>query len=94
MLAGDTPHAITFERGAVGAIVVLTGAQFVLLLDSSIVTIALPTLERSFGVSRITVQWVMTAYVLPFGGFMVLGGRLADSLGRRRLFRGRIANLT
>jgi len=71
----------------VPAIALLTGVQFVLLLDSSIVTIALPTLAHAFSLTRISVQWAMTAYVLPVGGFMIVGGRLGDLLGARRVLR-------
>ena len=66
--------------------VLLGGADFVLGVDLSAVTIALPAIQEHFGLSHDALQWVLTAYALPFGGFMLAGGRLSDSLGRRRVF--------
>ncbi|HMC71688.1 MAG TPA: MFS transporter, partial [Mycobacteriales bacterium] len=71
--------------GRLGLVVVLT-AQLVVVLDFTIVNVALPNISREFAVSSTTVQWVVTAYALTFGGLLVLGGRAADLLGRRRLF--------
>jgi EmrB/QacA subfamily drug resistance transporter len=61
-------------------------AQFVDVLDVNAVIVALPTIGRELGFSRGDLQWVITAYVLCFGGFLLLAGRLADLLGRRRMF--------
>jgi EmrB/QacA subfamily drug resistance transporter len=67
-------------------LILLATADFVVILDSSIVNIALPSIERGLHFSLANLSWVVNAYVLSFGGFLLLGGRLADLLGRRRLF--------
>jgi len=64
----------------------LAAAQFVVVLDASIVTIALPTIGADLGFSQDNLSWVLNAYLLAFGGFLLLGGRMADLLGRRRIF--------
>src|SRR4051794_28303431 len=56
------------------------------VLDATVVNVALPTIQRSVGFSEQSLSWVLNAYTLMFGGFLLLGGRLADTLGRRRLF--------
>ena len=61
-------------------------AQFMIVLDATIVNVALPTIEGDLGFSQQNLLWVLNAYTLVFGGFLLLGGRLADRLGRRRLF--------
>jgi EmrB/QacA subfamily drug resistance transporter len=66
-------------------------AQFMVVLDATVVNVALPTLQRSLGFSEQSLSWVLNAYTLIFGGFLLLGGRLADGLGRRRLFMSGIA---
>ena len=68
------------------ALVLLAAAQFVIVLDASIVNVALPSLGRDLHFSGDDLSWVVNAYTLVFGGFLLLGGRLADLLGRRRLF--------
>jgi EmrB/QacA subfamily drug resistance transporter len=68
------------------ALVLLCMAQFVVVLDASITNVALPTIGRSLDISQDSLSWVVTAYALTFGGFLLLGGRLADLLGRRRVF--------
>jgi EmrB/QacA subfamily drug resistance transporter len=60
-------------------------AQFMVILDLAIVNVALPTIGRQLGTSQATLQWVVIAYGLLFGGFLLLGGRLGDILGRRRV---------
>ncbi|MQY40012.1 putative MFS-type transporter EfpA [Streptomyces sp. RB17] len=59
-------------------------AQFMVVLDTAIINVALPVIKRDLDFGDSTIQWVVTAYVLAFGGFLLLGGRLADLLGRRR----------
>ena len=71
------------------ALALLCIAQFVVVLDASIVNVALPTIGESLSFSQENLSWVVNAYVLTFGGFLLLGGRLADLLGRRRVFIGR-----
>jgi EmrB/QacA subfamily drug resistance transporter len=68
------------------ALALLAAAQFVVVLDASIVNVALPSIGTDLGFSSDDLSWVVNAYVLVFGGFLLLGGRLADLLGRRRLF--------
>jgi EmrB/QacA subfamily drug resistance transporter len=68
------------------ALGLLCVAQFVVVLDASIVNVALPTIKEALNFSEDSLPWVVNAYVLTFGGFLLLGGRLADLLGRRRLF--------
>ena len=64
----------------------LAVAQFVVVLDASIVNVALPSIGRALDFSQSNLAWVVNAYVLTFGGFLLLGGRMADLLGRRRVF--------
>src|ERR1700761_3698629 len=61
-------------------------ASFMVVLDFTIVNIALPSMERAFGVDTSEVQWVVTGYAIAFSGLLILGGRAADMLGRRRIF--------
>ena len=60
-------------------------AQFMVVLDISIVNVALPSIQKDLGFSAANLQWVVTAYSLTFGGLLLLGGRLADLFGRRRI---------
>lgn len=68
------------------ALTVLALAQFLVVLDASIVNIALPALGEQLGLGTASLAWVITAYVLPFGSLLLLGGRLSDRFGHRRLF--------
>jgi EmrB/QacA subfamily drug resistance transporter len=68
------------------ALALLAMAQFVVVLDASIVNVALPSIGKDLEFSQQNLSWVINAYVLTFGGFLLLGGRLADLLGRRRIF--------
>src|SRR6476661_7378152 len=70
------------------ALILLCAAQFVVVLDASIVNVALPSIGKALNFSEENLQWVVNAYVLVFGGFLLLGGRMADLLGRRRVFMG------
>src|SRR5438874_11445339 len=65
---------------------VVATAFFMTILDVAIVNVALPSIGRSLHFSRENLQWVITAYAISFGGFLLLGGRAADLLGRRRVF--------
>ena len=73
------------------ALVLLCAAQFVVVLDASIVNVALPSIGEALDFSQDNLTWVVNAYVLTFGGFLLLGGRLADLLGRRRVFMAGLA---
>src|SRR6058998_2413747 len=68
------------------ALALLATAQFVVVLDASIVNVALPSIGRDLDFSQENLSWVVNAYTLAFGGFLLLGGRMADLLGRRRVF--------
>jgi EmrB/QacA subfamily drug resistance transporter len=76
------------------ALALLSLAQFIVILDTSIVGVALPAIQEALGVSQSSLQWVFNAYVIAFGGLLLLGGRLADIFGQRRLFMAGFAVLT
>src|ERR687897_1839919 len=79
--------ATNTRTGTKGVILALTCvAQFMVVLDIAIVNVALPSIQRDLGVSQSTLQWVVIAYGLLLGGFLLFGGRMADLLGRRRIF--------
>jgi EmrB/QacA subfamily drug resistance transporter len=73
------------------ALVFLCLAQFMVVLDVSIVNVALPSIQRGLHFSEQNLLWVLNAYTLLFGGFLMLGGRVADRLGRRRVFMAGVA---
>src|SRR3989449_10295208 len=66
-------------------------AQFMVILDATIVNVALPSIQRGLHFSPTSLQWIVNAYTLVFGGFLLLGGRAADLLGRQRLFIAGVA---
>lgn len=68
------------------ALFVLATAQFMVIMDTSIIGVALPEMQRDLGFSQGELQWVFNAYVIAFGGLLLLGGRLSDLLGARRVF--------
>lgn len=74
----------TERKGLILAL--LAAAQFVVVLDASIVNVALPSIGRELQLDQDSLSWVVNSYVLVFGGFLLLGGRVADLLGRRRIF--------
>jgi EmrB/QacA subfamily drug resistance transporter len=82
--------AVAYRRRWI-ALAVLAMADFMVILDASIVNVALPSIGRALGLSQSGLSWVVNAYVLTFGGFLLLGGRLADLLGRRRMFMASLA---
>jgi MFS family permease len=84
--------AATGRTGPVFALLVLI--QFMVVLDAGIVNIALPAIQRELALSPAGLAWVVDAYLLTFGGFLLVGGRAADLLGRRRLFLGGLALFT
>jgi EmrB/QacA subfamily drug resistance transporter len=79
-------RALTGRRRSGLALWLMVSAQFVVILDFSIVNVALPTIQRALGFSPVGVEGVITAYATAFGGALILGGRVADLLGRRRMF--------
>jgi len=76
------------------ALALLCGAFFMVILDVSIVNVALPSIQKDLHFSQGDLQWVLSAYALTFGGFLLLGGRAADLLGRRRVFMVGVALFT
>ena len=76
------------------ALALIVTAQFMVILDVAIVNVALPSIQTDLHFSEQSLQWVITAYAIMFGGFLLLGGRLADLLGRRRFFIAGIALFT
>jgi EmrB/QacA subfamily drug resistance transporter len=83
--AADTAREYT-PRGKNMALLLLAVTQFVIVIDASIVNVALPSIGTALHFSRDDLSWVVNAYTLTFGGFLLLGGRLSDLLGRRRMF--------
>jgi EmrB/QacA subfamily drug resistance transporter len=88
-----TPQSPSVDGGADrlsprawGALLVLCGALFLDALDVSMIGVALPSIRTDLGMSTSSLQWVVSGYVLGYGGFLLLGGRAADLLGRRRMF--------
>src|SRR5947207_6038292 len=79
------------DRRRWGALALVIAAQFMVILDIAIVNVALPSIKTDLHFSEENLQWVITAYAILFGGTLLLGGRLADVFGRRRLF---VAGLT
>jgi MFS family permease len=69
-------------------LVIACMAQFMVVLDATVVNVALPSIQRGLHFSASNLQWVVNAYTLVFGGFLLLGGRASDLLGRKRLFAG------
>src|SRR5215510_14651372 len=74
-----------------GMLLVLCGAIFLYAMDVSMVGVALPSIKTDLNLSTGSLQWVVSAYVLGYGGFLLLGGRAADLLGRRRVFLASLA---
>ena len=68
------------------ALLVIATAQLMVVLDASIVNVALPSVQRSLRFSSANLEWVVNAYTLAFGGLLLLGGRTGDLFGRRRMF--------
>ena len=67
-------------------LVLICIAQFMVILDATIVNVALPSIQKDLGLSEANLQWIINAYTLVFGGFLLLGGRAGDLLGRKRVF--------
>ncbi len=88
-----SPRAQSTDRRWI-ALGVLVAAQFMVVLDVAIVNVALPSIKTDLHFSEQSLQWVITAYAIMFGGVLLLGGRMADLLGRRRLFLAGVALFT
>ncbi|MGI8412981.1 MAG: DHA2 family efflux MFS transporter permease subunit [Solirubrobacteraceae bacterium] len=91
-----TPDASTTQEARTRwlALIVLCLGSLMIVLDSTIVNVALPSIRKDLGFSSTTLAWVVNGYLLTFGGFLLLGGRLGDLFGHRRLFLGGIALFT
>src|SRR3954469_2129691 len=87
-MSDDDDTARTRSRARWAAVVLACVAQFMVILDVSVVNVALPSIRESLHFSGTGLQWVVNAYVIAFAGFLLLGGRMADLLGRRRVFIG------
>jgi EmrB/QacA subfamily drug resistance transporter len=85
-LTTPEPPPLYTPRAKNVALLLLAMTQFVIVIDASIVNVALPSIGRHLNFARTDLSWVVNAYTLTFGGFLLLGGRLADLLGRRRMF--------
>src|SRR5438270_4133742 len=93
MICRDNNSGVQLVRDATtqrrwSALALIVTAQFMVILDVAIVNVALPSIKSDLGFSAEGLQWVVSAYAIVFGGTLLLGGRLADLLGRRRLFIG------
>lgn len=74
------------KRAALAILVIACTAQFMLLVDDTIVNVALPSIAQDLNLNESDLSWIPNAYLLMFGGFLLIGGRMADLLGRRRVF--------
>ncbi len=68
------------------ALLIIATAQFLVIMDTSIIGVALPDIQRALGFSQADLSWVFNAYVIAFGGLLLLGGKLSDVFGARRMF--------
>ncbi|MEU3505516.1 MFS transporter, partial [Streptomyces hundungensis] len=80
------PAGVRLSGRAKLVLFVLCAAQFMVALDFSVLNVALPALGEDLGLSRSALQWAVTAFALPSGGFLLLFGRIADLFGRKKLF--------
>src|SRR6185295_12222447 len=85
-LVGTSGRRIERRNLRWSALALIVTAQFMVILDVAIVNVALPSIKSDLGFSQASLQWVISAYAIFFGGALLLGGRLGDLLGRRRLF--------
>ncbi len=68
------------------ALSILSLAQFLIILDTSIIGVALPTIQQQFSITPTDLQWIFNAYVITFGTLLLLGGKLSDIVGQRKIF--------
>src|SRR3954453_1181638 len=94
LTANETSETTIEGRKRWFALVVLCMGSLMIVLDTTIVNVALPSIREDLGFSETSLAWVVNAYVLTFGGFMLLGGRLGDLFGQRRLFLAGLALFT
>jgi EmrB/QacA subfamily drug resistance transporter len=85
-IAGPADTDVEQPRQLTAALIVISTAQLMVVLDATVVAVALPSIQRALHFSEADLQWIITAYTLTFGGLLLLGGRLGDVFGRRRMF--------
>src|SRR5205085_3112131 len=85
-LTGDLAPTTERSSGRWLALIVLCLGALMIVLDTTIVNVALPSIRQDLGFSETSLAWVVNAYLLTFGGFLLLGGRLGDLFGHRKLF--------
>src|ERR1700710_398634 len=85
-MSASTSRSMSLSPSRWAALALIVVAQFMVVLDVSVVNVALGAIKADLGFSESGLQWVITAYAIVFGGFLLLGGRLGDLFGRRRLF--------
>src|SRR5438093_5251908 len=90
-IAGETP-GISGSRWL--ALVVLCAGFLMIILDQTIVNVALPSMQNDLGFSQSSLAWVINAYLIAFGGLLLLAGRLGDLIGRKRIFLAGLAVFT
>jgi EmrB/QacA subfamily drug resistance transporter len=92
---GKVEQSLKYDgRGKWLALLLVCAAQLMIILDGTVVNVALPAIEQDLGFSRASLSWVVNAYLLTFGGFLLLGGRAGDIFGRRRVFMGGLVLFT
>src|SRR5689334_3055112 len=94
MTESFNPAATTNDRGRWIALVVLCVGMLMIILDSTVVNVALPSIQHDLGFSQADLAWVVNAYLITFGGLLLLAGRLGDLIGRRRVFMAGLALFT
>src|SRR5256884_8451020 len=94
LLTDDLVPATARTSGRWFALIVLCLGTLMIVLDTTIVNVALPSIRENLGFSETSLAWVVNAYILTFGGFLLLGGRLGDLFGHRRLFLAGITLFT
>src|SRR5262245_55103892 len=97
--SSDRPRARRAPRSLEGnrrwlALLILCLGDLMIVLDTTVVNVALPSIRADLGYSETSLAWVVNAYLLTFGGFLLLGGRLGDLYGHRRMFLGGIGLFT
>ena len=90
----DAPIHALDARTRWFALLVLCSGSLMIVLDTTVVNVALPSIREDLGFTETSLAWVVNAYLLTFGGFLLLGGRLGDLFGHRRLFLIGIAGFT
>ncbi|WP_346731876.1 MFS transporter [Amycolatopsis thermalba] len=84
--SSGTCGGTAMRPGGAVVLALVCAAQFMVVLDVSVINVALPSVQRALGFGEAGLPWVVNAYTLTFAGFLLLGGRLADVFGRRRVF--------